>query len=101
MLHDGGDGVVPDLVLRQDNAGIRIRDHVLDGVGFILDVQRNELQDGVDHLGGRVALGLNADGVRRLRDGRIEVVRDDDEIAVAGIGQSLEQIRTDDIRNSS
>lgn len=33
--------------------------------------------------------------------GRIEVVRDDDEIAVAGIGQSLEQIRTDDIRNSS
>lgn len=27
--------------------------------------------------------------------------RDDDEIAVAGISQSLEQIRTDDIRNSS
>ena len=101
MLHDGGDGIVPHLVLLENNAGIRIGHHVLNGMLAVVHIQRYKLQNRVNHLGSGVALCLNADGIRGFGDRRIEMIGNHDQIPVSGIGKCFQQIGADNIRNSS
>ena len=101
MLLDGLLHRVPHGVRLHHDAGIGVGHDVLDGLLLIFHVQRHQLEDGVQHLDAAHALGLDADPVGALGHMGIEVVRDDDQVAVTRVRQGLQKIGTDDVGDTA
>ena len=95
MLLDGGNEIVPNLGAADLFAHLFHHIHDQHGMLLILCIERHELQDAVNHLGGADAVSVDRDSLARHRHGWIEVISDNDEISVSHFGKSLQEIRSD------